>query len=252
MGVAFEGDRIAPGEGLPQLVHHPRGVAQVGPRGAAEVFGFVGLGDFQGRKEFVAQGRRRRLLRDADVEFLQELGPAHRLGQVGVEAGGLAAGAVGLERHRGQGQQAGGAAAEGALLGPDGRGGGDPVHDRHLDIQQHRVEILGAPKLERGGAIHGRADVVAGAPQAGDRDLAVHLVVLGEEDPQGASGRTRRRPGVGGFGRPQRFPGEAGPEPGQGDGLEQLGLAAQFELGRREQEGPFGWDRRQAGIDVLG
>jgi hypothetical protein len=70
---------------------------------------------------------------------------------------------------------------------------------------------------------------MAGPAEAGARDFPVHFIILGEQDAQASLGW----PTIGGhrgvaIGRV--FGAKACPEGGQGDGAEELGLAAEFQL----------------------
>ncbi len=54
---------------------------------------------------------------------------------------------------RGKGDDRRPRAAAAALHRPDGAGGGDPVHHRHLDVHQDQVVLPGVPRLHRQRAI---------------------------------------------------------------------------------------------------
>ena len=75
---------------------------------------------------------------------------------------------------------------------------------------------------------------MAGAAEAGAGDLAVDLVVLGEQDAEAAAGA---EPSGDGFGVVERrgFGAEARPERREADRTEELGLAAELHFGGRHQ-----------------
>jgi hypothetical protein len=162
-------------------------------------------------------------LAESSSSFSSSSAPRTGLAEVGVEAGGLAAGAVGLG-HRGQGEEGGPASAAGLFLGADRGGHREAVHDGHLDVEDGHVEFLGAPEVERGGAVDRRADIVAGAAEAGARDLSVDLVVFGEQDAEAAGDAEASGGGFGVVER-RRFGAEARPERGERHRTEELGLA---------------------------
>ncbi len=66
---------------------------------------------------------------------------------------------------------------------PDLAGGGQAVHDRHLHVHQHDVEIAVAAGLNRLGAVLDRGQVDIGLGQDHLHYLAVDRVVVGQQDP---------------------------------------------------------------------
>jgi hypothetical protein len=108
-----------------------------------------------------------------------ELGQFDRFGDVIVHAGPQALFPILVEGIGGHGQD-GERAAAGQPA--DGRGGLQPVHDRHLDVHQHQVKGGLVHHLDRGFAIVGEAHPHAHAFQQQAGHLLVDHVILDQQD----------------------------------------------------------------------
>jgi hypothetical protein len=117
-------------------------------------------------------------------QFAEQLFRVHGLGRVAVHPGRKAAGDVlliGVCRHRDNRNLP----ASAALHGPDRRGRLIPVHDRHVDIHQDRVEFPvagGREQIHALLAVFRANDSDAPAAQNGAGDLCVDGIVLDQQN----------------------------------------------------------------------
>ena len=58
-----------------------------------------------------------------------------------------------------------------------------------MNIEHGHIKFLDTPELQGRGTIDGRAHLMAGPLEAGDRHLTIHFIILGDENSQVAAGR---------------------------------------------------------------
>ena len=147
---------------------------------------------------------RRRLFRHAarqPVDDFQEIGHANRLGQVTVHPRRQAGLPVALQRTGGDGGNRK-MAARLLLERTYGRRGLEPVHLRHVDVEERDVERAVAGGGDRLAPVGHQSDLVAEPAEDAQHEPLVHLVVLRDEDlerpaagDRGESLRVRARTG---------------------------------------------------------
>ena len=128
---------------------------------------------------------RRRPATDPAIEGGAQLVERQRLGQVVVHPGRDAALVVFATRVRRQRQDRRARPAIGRLAHADDLGGLDAVHVRHVAIHQDHVVARRLPARDGLLAVVRRIDLAAQLPERLARDLAVHRIVLGDQDAGG-------------------------------------------------------------------
>lgn len=132
------------------------------------------------------------------------MGVADGFGEVVVHAGLEAAFAVAFHGEGGEGDDGGAGAAGGLFALAEPAGDLETVELGHHDVHEDDVEAAGLEEVEGFEAVLGDGDEVSLAFEEEADDLAVDVVVLDEEDGEGAWGGGGRGGGVwggcGGFG----------------------------------------------------
>ena len=120
-------------------------------------------------------------MRQPALQGRHQFGDRHRLGQVGVHAGGQAAFGLALQGGGGQGDHRGVFEAAGGFFLAQGAGELVAVHYRHMHVRQHQGVTAGAPGLKALAAVFGAFAGVAGQGQLAGHDQAVGGVVVDDQ-----------------------------------------------------------------------